>query len=119
VPGCSNWFGLGWVTYSNQAKISQLGVRASTLERYGAVSQQTVHAMAQGALKVAEADLSIAVSGIAGPGGGTPDKPVGTVHFAWATVHEVVTQQLHLTGDRQHIRQQAVIAGLLGALRQL
>lgn len=84
IPGASEVFGFGWVTYANEAKQSQLGVSEAVLERCGAVSRETVEAMAEGARQRAAADLAVAVSGIAGPGGGTPDKPVGTVWMAWA-----------------------------------
>lgn len=84
IPGASDVFGFGWVTYANEAKQSQLGVPAAILEHCGAVSRETVEAMAEGARQRAGADLAVAVSGIAGPGGGTPDKPVGTVWIAWA-----------------------------------
>src|SRR5262252_681774 len=84
IPGASDVFDLGFVTYSNAAKQRMLGVAAVILERHGAVSRETAEAMAEGALAVSEADLAVAVTGIAGPDGGTPDKPVGLVHFAAA-----------------------------------
>lgn len=82
IPGASDVFDLGFVTYSNAAKQTMLGVAAAILERHGAVSRETAEAMAEGALAASEADLAVAVTGIAGPDGGTPDKPVGLVHFA-------------------------------------
>ncbi len=84
LAGASDWFDRGFVTYSNQAKMEMLGVNATTLERQGAVSEATVLEMARGALARSPADLSVAVSGVAGPGGGSDDKPVGTVWIGWA-----------------------------------
>jgi len=84
VAGSSDWFEGGFVTYSNDAKIRQLGVPAATIARFGAVSDETALAMALGALRACGADWALAVTGIAGPTGGSPDKPVGTVCFAWA-----------------------------------
>lgn len=84
MPGSSAWFECGWVTYSNASKTHLLGVAPEILERSGAVSAPVAEAMARGALAAADADLAVAVTGIAGPGGGTPDKPVGLVWFAWA-----------------------------------
>src|SRR5215831_857510 len=85
VAGSSDWFERGFVTYSNEAKKEMLGVRAATLSRHGAVSEEAAREMASGALKRSGAHVAIAVTGIAGPGGGTREKPVGTVCFAWAT----------------------------------
>lgn len=108
IPGSSNWFERGFVTYSNQAKIEMLGVQAQTLASYGAVSEQTVREMAAGALKYSYADLSLAVTGIAGPGGGTAEKPVGMVWFAWAGRNIATQAQVkYFSGDRQSIRDQA------------
>lgn len=122
VAGSSAWFERGFVTYSNTAKREMLGVPAATLARHGAVSEQTARAMAQGALNASHADIAFAITGIAGPGGGSPEKPVGTVCFAWAAnkqaVHSVTA---HFTGDRQAVRAQAVatsLEGLLAYLRQ-
>ncbi|MEN8179760.1 MAG: nicotinamide-nucleotide amidase [Pseudomonadota bacterium] len=109
VVGSSEWFDRGFVTYSNQAKQQMLGVLASTLETYGAVSEQTVAEMTQGALTASGADATLAISGIAGPGGGTPEKPVGTVCFAWQLKQaEAVTATQWFAGDRQAVRRQAV-----------
>src|SRR5690348_9119628 len=83
VPGSSNWFERGFVTYTNESKQEMLGVSAETLKKWGAVSEQTVQEMATGALLASRAQLSVAVSGVAGPGGGTAKKPVGTVCIAW------------------------------------
>ena len=119
-PGSSAWFERGLVTYSNDAKQELLAVSANTLERYGAVSAETVAEMAQGALRHSHAQVSVAVSGIAGPDGGSTEKPVGTVWLAWAMVPNVVTTRHHVfTGDRDSVRQQAVQAALQGVLQLL
>lgn len=115
VSGSSRWFERGFVTYSNRSKQEMLGVSAGTLARYGAVSEQTVREMAEGALQHSHAQVSVAISGIAGPGGGVLDKPVGTVCLAWAAVATATrSQTLHLSGDRQQVRYQAVAAALQG-----
>lgn len=120
LAGSSQWFDRGFVTYSNSAKHEMLGVESQTLENFGAVSEETARAMASGALSRSQADFSIAVSGIAGPVGGTPDKPVGTVCFAFAVKkHPVYSSTVHLAGDRASIRRQAVIAGLSGLLETI
>jgi nicotinamide-nucleotide amidase len=117
VPGSSEWFDRGFVTYSNPAKCEMLGVSEQTLVRHGAVSEETVREMAVGALARSRADVSVAVSGIAGPSGGSPDKPVGTVWLAWtARSGEVRTRLLRLAGERTAIREQSVIAALQGVL---
>jgi len=120
LAGSSDWFGYGLVTYSNQAKQRLLGVGADTLERYGAVSEQVVEEMAGGLLKLSGADLALAVSGIAGPDGGSVDKPVGTVWFAWASREgeriQVQTGLQRFSGDRESVRRQAVVFGLQGLL---
>lgn len=116
IPGSSNWFDRGFVTYTNASKQEMLGVPARTLEQYGAVSEQTVHAMALGALKNSHAQVSVAISGIAGPGGGSTDKPVGTVCLAWARGSDVRTVTSLFGGDREQVQQQAVRAALLGII---
>lgn len=109
VAGSSQWFDCGFVTYSNEAKVNLLGVPDSLLARYGAVSPETVRKMAFGALANSHAQLAVAVSGIAGPGGGTQDKPVGTVCFAWQLKGRPCHTEVHrLTGDRSTVREQAV-----------
>ena len=109
ITGSSEWFDRGFVTYSNEAKQQMLGVRASTLETYGAVSERTVAEMANGALVASGVDVSLAISGIAGPGGGTAEKPVGTVCFAWRLERaDAVTACKWFAGDRQAVRRQAV-----------
>ena len=120
IPGSSHWFDRGFVTYTNQSKQEMLGVQKATLDEYGAVSEQTVREMAEGALQHSQASVSIAISGIAGPGGGSAEKPVGTVWLAWAVaVKPVRTQVQYYTGDREQIRQQAVVAALQGLLDYL
>ncbi|MGK0673887.1 MAG: nicotinamide-nucleotide amidase [Halothiobacillaceae bacterium] len=117
VAGSSGWFERGFVTYSNAAKQDMLGVRRETLEEHGAVSEATVRAMAEGALAKSRADVSVAISGIAGPGGATPTKPVGTVWMAWSWRRgETVTRHFLFAGDREAVRAQAVMAALEGLL---
>lgn len=118
VAGSSAWFDRGFVTYSNQAKQEMLGVSADTLARCGAVSRETVIEMARGALDHSRAQLSVAVSGVAGPGGGTPDRPVGTVWIAWATADGVVAVCEHFAGDRAAVRAATVDAALRGLLER-
>ena len=119
VPGSSHWFDRGFVTYTNISKQEMLGVAAATLQRCGAVSQDTVVEMAEGALRHSQAQLSVAISGIAGPGGATPDKPVGTVCLAWAgTGLATISRTEHFSGDREAVRRQAVEAALQGLLEQ-
>lgn len=117
--GSSAWFERGLVTYSNAAKQQLLGVPLAVLEGHGAVSEPTVRAMAQGLRTVAPVQHGIAVSGIAGPGGGSAEKPVGTVWVAWAGPGGVRARQFLFVGSRLAIRQQAVVAALQGLLEQL
>jgi len=115
IEGSSAWFDRGFVTYTNESKQEMLGVSAKTLSIHGAVSEATVEEMAQGALRHSHADLSLAISGIAGPGGGTADKPVGTVYFAWASRDGWMTAENKIfKGDRDIIRMQAVLTALQG-----
>ena len=115
VSGSSAWFDRGFVTYSNSAKVQMLGVNPETLTKFGAVSTQTATEMVKGALAHSEADCAIAVTGIAGPDGGTADKPVGTVFIAWAYKNrEVKVVQQQLTGNRHQIRRQTVRIALEG-----
>lgn len=117
LPGSSGWFDRGFVTYSNAAKQAQLGVSAETLRRHGAVSRATVEAMARGALAHSGADISVAISGIAGPGGGSDDKPVGTVWIAWAIRDKPPQSRcFHFGGDRDDVRRQAVLSALSGLI---
>ena len=109
IAGSSRWFERGFVTYSNEAKIQMLGVDANIIRADGAVSEATVLAMASGALQRSEANIALSVSGIAGPDGGTMDKPVGTVWFAIATKHgDKKRFRQHFSGDRKSVREQAV-----------
>lgn len=120
VPGSSAWFDRGFVTYSNEAKREMLGVQPATLEQFGAVSVETVREMAAGALAGSQADWAIAVSGVAGPDGGTPDKPVGLVWLAWMHRGEVPEARRFLfEGDRGAVRRQAVEAAVQGLLERL
>lgn len=109
VSGSSDWFDRGFVTYSNLSKQEMLSVKAGTLEKFGAVSEETAREMAEGALQKSVATISLSVTGIAGPDGGTPDKPVGTVWFGWASkgLFESFALVQHFEGDRTSIRQQA------------
>ncbi|HPF58274.1 MAG TPA: nicotinamide-nucleotide amidase [Candidatus Competibacteraceae bacterium] len=117
VAGSSGWFDRGFVTYSNTAKTELLGVRQSTLANHSAVSTETVTEMAIGALERSRAGIAIAVSGIAGPDGGSPGKPAGTVYLAWALCDRPIqTQVCHFTGDRETVRRQTVATALQGVL---
>jgi len=115
VAGSSAWFDRAFVTYSNSAKTEMLGISDACLQNYGAVSEQTAEAMAMGALNNSHAQIAGSITGIAGPDGGTPEKPVGTVCFAWASKdklalsHTAFTSTQHFHGDREQIRQQAAI----------
>ena len=108
ISGSSEWFHSGYVTYANHAKIRTLGVSEKTLENNGAVSEAVVIEMAHGAAKAANADFSIAISGVAGPAGGTVEKPVGTVWFAWLGPQGIRSEQRNFSGDRNAIREQSV-----------
>jgi len=120
LPGSSRWFERGFVTYSNEAKQELLGVSADTLQGYGAVSEQTAAEMAAGTLNNSHAQASIAVTGIAGPDGGTVEKPVGTVCFAWGLRDkEIITASIVFPGDRPAVRRQTVLMALQGLLDQL
>lgn len=119
IAGSSGWFDRGFVTYSNAAKIDMLGVPETTLERHGAVSEQTARAMVQGALRNSRADWAVAITGVAGPAGGSAEKPVGTVCFAWAQRDNgCEAQTCHFTGDRAEVREQSVRHGLNGLLKR-
>ena len=117
LAGSSQWFERGFVTYSNAAKQEMLGVRPRTLLRDGAVSEVVVAEMAVGALLHSHADFSVAISGIAGPGGAVPGKQVGTVCFSWAVKGDLHHQDTrHFEGDREAVRRQAVVCALEGLL---
>ena len=119
IPGSSAWFDRGFVTYSNQSKKDMLGVADATLATFGAVSRETVTEMASGALERSAAQISVAVTGIAGPGGGTKDKPVGTVWIAWASAGQVEAVCEHFTGDRAAVRCATIDAALHGLLQRV
>ncbi len=120
VPGSSAWFERGFVTYSNIAKEEMLGVSVETLSAHGAVSEATVREMAVGALHHSHAQVALAISGIAGPGGALPGKPVGTVCFAWAALGLPVRSGGEcFSGDREAVRRQAVARALQGVLELL
>lgn len=119
LPGSSGWFECGFVTYSNEAKIRYLDVAPTTIEQSGAVSEQTVRAMVSGAVNNSLGDIAVAVSGVAGPGGGSVDKPVGTVWFAWGNAEHQISECCHFAGDRQAVREQAVDHGIRGLCRWL
>ncbi len=115
VPGSSAWFDRGFVTYSNRAKQELVDVPAQTLAEHGAVSEATARAMALGGLARSGASVAVAVTGVAGPQGGSPDKPVGTVCFAWARRGgETRVERLHFDGDREAVRRQSVAHALAG-----
>lgn len=120
IPGSSAWFDRGFVSYSNASKQDLLGVSEQTLEQFGAVSEEVVREMAQGAITGSDAHLSVAVSGIAGPDGGTADKPIGLVWIAWGQKRGYVeAQQFHFDGDRHAVRVAAVEAALEGLVQRL
>jgi nicotinamide-nucleotide amidase len=117
VPGSSEWFERGFVTYTNVAKTEMLGVQPAILKAHGAVSERTVREMVEGALARSHAHVALAVSGVAGPTGGTPQKPVGLVCIGWgARGGERRSATFHFGGDRDAVRRQAVIAALHGVL---
>ncbi len=120
VAGSSAWFERGFVTYSNLAKQQMLGVSEATLKQHGAVSEAVVREMAAGALANSTSHIALSVSGIAGPDGGTAEKPVGTVWFAWGIKHGVTIAQRHLLkGNRFEVRGQAVNIALQGVMNLL
>jgi nicotinamide-nucleotide amidase len=118
--GSSEWFDRGFVTYSNEAKTAMLGVKAETLAAHGAVSEQTVGEMAAGAAANSNAGIALAITGIAGPTGGTAEKPVGTVCFAWCRRGEAPqAERRHFGGDREAVRRQSAIHALEGLLARI
>ena len=119
VAGSSNWFERGYVTYSNAAKRELLGVSQKILSTKGAVSEETARSMARGALRKGRGSISVAITGIAGPGGGAPGKPVGTVCFAWARGRRIRSETRRFRGGRGRVRRQSVIHALRGVLRCL
>jgi nicotinamide-nucleotide amidase len=120
VSGSSEWFERGFVTYSNEAKQELLGVRIETIARHGAVSEEVAREMALGALAASHGTLAVAVTGVAGPSGGTPAKPVGMVCFAWAGRHGTARSETrHFTGNREKVRRQSVLRALQGVIEWL
>ena len=107
LAGSSEWFERGYITYSNEAKTECLDVPARIIESHGAVSEPVAKAMAEGARINSGSDVAISITGIAGPSGGTAEKPVGTVCFGWATENQTLSKTIHFDGDRQAVRQQA------------
>jgi nicotinamide-nucleotide amidase len=119
VAGSSDWFDRGYVTYSNLAKREALGVKRTTLLRHGAVSEATAREMARGALRHSRGTIALAVTGIAGPGGGSPGKPIGTVCFAWARGGRMRSETKRFTGGRTGVRRKSVVHALRGVLKWL
>ncbi|MEK9720919.1 MAG: nicotinamide-nucleotide amidohydrolase family protein [Quisquiliibacterium sp.] len=120
TAGSSAWFDRGWVTYSNQAKTQMVGVQADALQRFGAVSEQVALQMAGGGLACSQAGIALAVTGIAGPTGGSPEKPVGTVCFGWAVRGgQAHSQTVRFVGDRTQVRLQAAQHALACAMQIL
>ena len=120
LAGSSEWFERGYITYSNEAKTQCLGVPSALIESHGAVSEDVAKAMAEGARNHSGSNVAVSITGIAGPSGGSIEKPVGTVCFGWAIENHTVVKTMHFAGDRQKIRQQAtefVLAELIVLLR--
>lgn len=120
IAGSSDWFERGYVTYSNESKQELVGVQPATLARYGAVSEETAREMAAGALGASRASVALAVTGIAGPSGGSPEKPVGMVCFSWALREGALKSETRrFAGDRGEVRRQSVIRALQGLIEVL
>ena len=119
ISGSSGWFDRGFITYSNQAKHEMIGVPTDMLDRHGAVSEPVARAMAEGALRNSRAQVSLAITGVAGPGGGTKEKPVGMVVFAWSNRLHTEVETVVFKGDREQIRVQAAAHSLRGLLTLL
>jgi nicotinamide-nucleotide amidase len=125
VAGSSEWFERGFVTYSNEAKQEALGVPSETLRKHGAVSEETAREMALGALRHSKGSVALSITGVAGPAGGSPSKPVGTVCFGWAakgtagSALSAQTETRHFDGDRESVRRQSVIHALEGVIKLL
>jgi nicotinamide-nucleotide amidase len=117
IAGSSAWFEAGFVTYSNEQKTRLLEVPHELFGQVGAVSREVVEAMVRGAQHASGAHYGVAVSGVAGPGGGSPEKPVGTVWLAWAAGEQVIAQRFQFDGDRQAVREQSVEVALVGLIR--
>lgn len=119
VSGSSQWFERGFVTYSDDAKREMLSVKESTLKRHGAVSEETAREMAKGALAHSKGSIAVAVTGVAGPTGGSDEKPVGTVCFSWTTAKIQRSETRRFKGDRESVRRQSVMRALEGVLELL
>ena len=119
IAGSSDWFERGFVVYSNAAKEQMLGVSRDTLQRHGAVSEQTARELARGALERSQGTIAVSITGVAGPGGGSAEKPVGLVWFAWATKQGVRSESRRFAGDREAVRRQSVVRALEGVLEVL
>jgi nicotinamide-nucleotide amidase len=119
IAGSSHWFERGYVTYSNAAKREELGVSEQTLSRHGAVSEETAREMAAGALQHGRGQVALAITGVAGPAGGSRDRPVGTVCFAWAHGSKISSETRRFDGDRASVRRQSVLRALQGVLELL
>jgi nicotinamide-nucleotide amidase len=118
VAGSSAWFDRGFVTYSNEAKREMLGVKSATLQKHGAVSEQTAREMAKGALTRSRGTIALSVTGVAGPSGGSVAKPVGTVCFSWATKNGQWSETRRFRGNRESVRRQSVVHALKGVLER-
>jgi len=119
VAGSSEWFDCGFITYSNASKTELLDVSAALIAQFGSVSEEVAGAMAEGALANSNAHIALSTTGIAGPGGAVPGKPVGTICFAWADDENTYTERHVYAGDRQAVRQQTIVHALKGLLRSL
>ncbi len=119
ISGSSQWFERGFITYSNQSKTEMIGVPTELIERHGAVSEPVARAMAEGALRNSRAQIAVAITGLAGPGGATEHKPVGTVYFAWSNHLHTTSEMLLFKGERQQIRRSATTHALRGILKLL
>jgi nicotinamide-nucleotide amidase len=119
IAGSSEWFDCGFVTYSNASKTELLDIPEAEIAQHGTVSEEIAAAMAEGALANSNADVTVSTTGIAGPGGAVPGKPVGTVCFGWSVGHRTHTERLVFAGDRHAVREQTVIHALQGLLRFL
>ncbi|VVE55002.1 CinA family protein [Pandoraea commovens] len=119
ISGSSNWFERGFVTYSNQAKSEMIGVPPELIDKHGAVSEPVARAMAEGALLNSRAQISLSITGVAGPGGGTADKPVGMVCFGWSNRVTTIVETKHFKGDRTQVRSQAAQYALRGVIELL
>ena len=119
VAGSSDWFERGFVTYSNASKQEMLGVQEATLDKHGAVSEETAREMARGALRRSKGTVAVAITGVAGPSGGSREKPVGTVCFAWADKKQLRSETRRFPGDRESVRRKSVVRALQGVLETL